>query len=120
VRDYDAARALRVVAHELDAHPNLPRPGFVAVHRPYAHGDPVCASFRFEEDEDAHARRSNVAAVEAWAAAWGAPITGQIGGSRGCHTEIDGVLIRVVRPAYDARDLDDGCHCPKHCAHQSG
>jgi hypothetical protein len=107
---YDAASALRVLADALDAHPDLPRSEFIAVHSPYAPDVPVAASFRFEKAEDADERRANVAAVESWAKAWGAPITPQVGGNRGCQTEIDGVQIRALRPAYEMHELDDGCH----------
>ena len=115
--DYDAANALRVLADELDAHPDLPRPAFIALHRPYSRSVPVGASFRFEKAEDAHERRANIAAVEAWATAWGAPVEPQVGGNRGACTQIDGVQIRALRPVYG--DLGDGCTCPEHCAHRA-
>jgi hypothetical protein len=116
---YNAADALRIVAEELDAHPGLPRPEFIAIHGPYAADVLVAASFRFEKAEDAHERRANVAAVDAWATVWGAPVEPQVGGNRGARTHIDGIELRALRPAYELRELDEGCRHPEHHTHRS-
>lgn len=114
---YDPASALRVLADELDAHPDLPRPEFIAIYHPYAPDVPVAASFRFEKAEDVGERRANVAVVDAWAAAWGAPIEPQVSGNRVCRTHVGGVQIRALRPAYEPRDLDETSRCSEHLTH---
>lgn len=111
---FDPADALRVLADELDAHPHLPRPEFIAVHLPHAPDLPITASFRFEKAQDTGDRRANVAAVDAWAAAWGARVEPQISGNRGCRTQVGGVQIRALRPAYEPRDLDEPGRHPEH------